>query len=302
MKKFILILFFLFSGEFIARVESIFDENLILKNNDKISRELPQFDSLNALLLLGDSYSGGYGIKNNERISTLLGRIPYYSLINLTTGGDNWVNYLKKIDQNLDKLKKNDIIIIGVTWGDVLFGKGELKKYFIKDSSPIEKGKYLINDKNQNHKYYSLTQKIYDNSKLIKFLIPNLLISLRRKGISLPIGNFHYLSKTAYSEKKEELSLALKHLQKVSNEYGTKVIIYLYPEFNFLNRQNYFNSYTSFYNTQIKSMQSILIIDGVDHFSGSEDGYYCLSVRDGHPNGLAHLKVADTLKKVIESN
>ena len=92
--------------------------------------------------------------------------------------------------------------------------------------------------------------------------------------------------------------IIIRYVEKISLDNKVNVIIYLFPDFNVLNRGEYFEQFTSFFEKSF-SNQSIQVINGVKQFSNSEDGYYCLSTRDGHPNGLAHLKISDTLKQII---
>ena len=71
------------------------------------------------------------------------------------------------------------------------------------------------------------------------------------------------------------------------------------PDFNLLSQSKYFTNFILLFENYERS--SIKVINGIEQFSEFTDGKYCLSVRNAHPNGEAHLMIADTLIKTINS-
>ena len=119
------------------------------------------------------------------------------------------------------------------------------------------------------------------------------------KGFLLPMANFIIWQKGYL--KQDQLIMIVNHLNRVGLETEIEIILYLLPEFNLLNNIEYYDQFTSFFERSFNH-QSIKVINGVRQFGGSKDDYYSLSIRDGHPNALAHLRISDTLKTIINSS
>ena len=310
-QKVYLTIVFIIIGEFVARASSSFQKEYkepILNYTSIINNHNHHY---NNIFLLGDSYTQGLGINLEQRISFLLNNMDSINILDYSKAGDGWLIYLNKIDKNLSLLRKGDFIIILVNWNDIDFTKDQFNDYFnhldVKIKKTANNSDSLIHSgekvdlKRQNSTLRKIIKDVYNNSELIFSLSVNLQNYFKRRGILLPIGEFYYLTKKGYLEKEHQLIKIVNHLNRVGLETEIEIILYLLPEFNLLNNIEYYDQFTSFFERSFNH-QTIKVINGVRQFGGSKDDYYSLSIRDGHPNALAHLRISDTLKTIINSS
>ena len=310
-QKIYLTIVFIFIGEFVARASSFFQKEYKEPVQDNVSVINNYNQYYHNILLLGDSYTQGLGINLEQRIGFLLNKMDSINLLDYSQAGDGWLIYLNKIDKNLSRLQKGDFIIILVNWNDIDYTQNQFNDFFnyleVKGERTANNSNSLIHSngkidfKNQEPTLRKIIEGVYTYSELISSISINIQNYFKRKGVLLPVGEFYYLTKNGYSEKEHELIKMINYLNQVSLEIEVEIILYLLPEFNLLNRTEYYNQFTSFFENSFNH-QSIKVINGVRQFGGSKDDYYSLSIRDGHPNALGHLRVSDTLKTIIESS
>ncbi len=310
-QKVYLTIVFIIIGEFVARASSSFQKEYKEQSLNYTSIINNYNHHYNNIFLLGDSYTQGLGINLEQRISFLLNNMDSINILDYSKAGDGWLIYLNKIDKNLSLLRKGDFIIILVNWNDIDFTKDQFNDYFnhldVKIKKTANNSDSLIHSgekvdlKRQNSTLRKIIKDVYNNSELIFSLSVNLQNYFKRRGILLPIGEFYYLTKKGYLEKEHQLIKIVNHLNRVGLETEIEIILYLLPEFNLLNNIEYYDQFTSFFERSFNH-QSIKVINGVRQFGGSKDDYYSLSIRDGHPNALAHLRISDTLKTIINSS
>ena len=248
---------FLLTGELIFRVENYLVDHEVLdvKPNQDNSDYNPLAESTK-LLLLGDSYTKGLGIKESDRIFNQL-KEQSFGVIDSSTSGDNWTDYYRKIVQfqHMDTL---DFIVIGVNWNDVDFPVGQIVNFTNPDiASPGELEH--DNTKNGTRRFIS---NIY-NSKLVSTLSSFLQYELKRAGYPLPIGHFHYFRTQAYKEHHQDFEVVYSKLSELISAYDLKVTLYLMPDFNLLNRPEYFRT---FINEFSFNQSNIYVINGLTSF------------------------------------
>ena len=297
-KKIYFVFFFLIIGEIFAIISYSFNKTFKQEVKIKDTEKSTNYD--NSIYLLGDSYVAGYGISNADKISSLLKDINYYNIYDKSKGGNNWINYLKTISENKNIFKEGDILVLMVNWNDILYNQSEFNKLFIKSYDDDLISSSPKNNKIKRSKIKSLILKTYAISKLASFISSNIQNFIRRKGILLPIGDFYYLSQIGYEQKKSDMEKVFKNLDYVALNKKIKVIIYLLPDYNLLNQPQFYKKFVEVF--EGNGFSSLNIIDGVDQFKYKKDGYYCLSIHDGHPNSKAHELIADTLNNFIKQN
>tara|TARA_Y100001970_G_scaffold81741_1_gene103543 strand:- start:331 stop:1284 length:954 start_codon:yes stop_codon:yes gene_type:complete len=301
LKKLYFIFFFILIGEIFAIISANFIKTYRQEVKIKDIEEPINYD--NSIYLFGDSYSAGYGVSNEDKISSLLKDINYYNVYDKSKGDYNWINYLDIISDNQNFFKEGDLLVLMVNWNDVLYNQNEFNQFFknsYKDSSTSKSSKDRKKKfKIKRSKLKKLILKIYSTSKLASFLSSNIQNFVRRNGILLPIGDFYYLSEIAYEQKKSDMEKIFSTLDYVALSKKVDIIIYLHPNYNLLSQPKYFKKFVAAFKDN--GFSSLNIIDGVNQFKNKKDGYYCLSIHDGHPNGNAHRVIADTLKNFISA-
>jgi hypothetical protein len=289
-----IIVFFLVSGELVFR----FDESV--RGNNEIKEEISLNDSLYAnelcqhnIYLLGDSYTAGQGIPKGMKISDLI-KFKDYCLVDLTKGGDDWIDYYNKYNKIIENSKKGDIIIIGINWNDILYSEND---FINKNSRNLQNISSKSNGDNSKINQKNWYRILYSNSKLANTLSSNIQNTLKRHGLALPIGDFHYLSKKGYIEKKHEIDEILFRIDSLNSAHDIMCILYIMPEYNLLANKKYFSNYISYYNQ--KNLKSIDILNGFDDFNNAKEKNYTLSIHDGHPNSQAHKIIAKSILKYL---
>jgi hypothetical protein len=254
------------------------------------------------IILLGDSYTKGLGVDESERIFSNI-NITGYKTYDLSISGNNWENYYNQIDSISKYFSHNDILVIGVNWNDVNFKLGRFNKESQsnnhKDSISLGQNKmYDKKDRNIETRGVKKYFKGIYKSHLLKVISPQIQNTLKRNGLALPMGDFHYFRTLAYSQKKEDLEIIRKQIEHIVNAKKIFVILYLMPDFNLLNNQKYFSEFIEYFNTW--QSDRVIIINGFKDFEEDSGDTYCISIHDGHPNGKASKKIGERINFKIE--
>ncbi len=93
-----------------------------------------------------------------------------------------------------------------------------------------------------------------------------------------------------------------KTLNKVSqickiNQY--EFILYRMPEFNLLSHPNLFYQFDKAMINYVESNENITYFNGIEDFDNEVGDKFMLSKYDGHPNELAHIRIAEKIAKII---
>ncbi|MCB0695807.1 MAG: hypothetical protein KDC07_00500 [Chitinophagaceae bacterium] len=295
------ILAFILLGEFIFQVHKHWGIEQVNDITDQQENSTKPANTPNTIYLLGDSYTKGLGIKKENRLINTINVDGYY-VADYSHSSDNWVDYIGKIRSIEKELTTGDIIVIGVNWNDVSFNKGSINKLFSLQHSDSNKAEIKKLGKNTQPKgIRNIVHFLYRNSAMINFLSSNIQNTLRRKGIPLPIGDFHYLKEIAYTEKKDEMNRAMNYLQTVNKIHNTTIILYLMPDFNLTKNIGYFKNFRQYF-LQFTSANGITVLDGPEMFIDADDGYYCISTHDGHPNDKAHILMGRQISSIITAD
>ena len=242
------------------------------------------------VLLLGDSFTKGLGIESDYRIVNQM-RSRGARVVDSSRSGDNWVDYYRNIIE-YDSIDTIDFVVIGVNWNDVGFPVGSIHDYVLNEDK-VSGGK--LEHVNVKKGINGLIPNIY-SSKLISTLSSNIQNQLERIGCPLPLGNFHYFRTTAYQEHSDDFEVIWSALGHITDTSDTEIILYLLPELNLTKRVEYFYTFIQEMN---KNKSSVHIINGIESFRNAQDGQYCISVQDGHPNAAASKKIANEIMDYI---
>ena len=282
---------FLILGELIFR----FENSLVNHEIRDFKKEIVDTEFSNKkydlnVLLLGDSFTKGLGIEANYRIASQI-RSREIRVVDSSRSGDNWVDYYRNIIQ-FESLDTIDFVVIGVNWNDVGFPVGAIHDYLLNaETSSTGELKHVNVKKGIN----GLIPNIY-SSKLISTLSGNVQNQLKRIGCPLPIGNFHYFRTKAYPEHSNDFKVIWSDFNKIIDTSDTEILLYLMPDFNLTQRVEYFNTFVQEMNNY---KSNVHIINGIEKFRNAQEGEYCISVQDGHPNAAASKKIANEIMEFI---
>ena len=166
----------------------------------------------------------------------------------------------------------------------------------ITSSKKTEKTKLppkRINKKKNNLKKY--VSQLYSFSELTRYLSSNLQKQLKFKGIVIPLGEFYQLTQKTYLESNEKWRDTKKKLDRVSQickKNQSQFILYRMPEFNLLNHSSLFTIVDNEILSYINKNDDIVYYNGIKDFENEVASKFMLSKYDGHPNELAHLRIA----------
>lgn len=273
--------------------------------NDIPTTTIMQVDtsSANTIFLLGDSYTKGMGVKEANRIVNNI-HLNNHHIADYSHSSHNWADYINVIKKEITpRLKPQDVIVIGVNWNDVNFKKGSIDFILHPEvDTTLSKGKKTTEllKKTKPTGFRGIVHFFYRNSAMVNFLSSNIQNTLRRKGIPLPIGDFHYYKEIAYHEKGSELDSIMTFLKELNNQHQVYTLLYLMPDFNLTKNIEYFEDFTRYFG-KYNEKNGIIILDGPSYFQHTKDGHYCISKHDGHPNDDAHQSIARQINKALKT-
>ena len=91
----------------------------------------------------------------------------------------------------------------------------------------------------------------------------------------------------------------LNTVSQICKTNQSKFIIYRIPEFNLLNHSNLFHSLDEKFVNYVNSNKNITYYNGINDFENENSDKFILSKYDGHPNELAHFRIAKKIAKYI---
>lgn len=285
------ILTFILVGELVFRFEKSIVNHEIY-DHDTIQIPFYEQNSELNILLLGDSFTSGLGISSADRISNQI-RARGIGVLDSSKSGNNWLDYFEQIT-HYQGYDTTDFIVIGVNWDDVGFSIGAIRELVRGESFNAD---FYFSENNKNSEFKGI-RKIY-YSRLFSTLSAYVQSQMKRNGFPLPLGDFHYRRTTAYMDHAKDFEIIWSTLEDLVDTTNTEVLLYLMPEFNLTNRAYYFDNF-------VKEMSmrppEIHVLNGIEDFSSSRDGEFCISIYDGHPNAAASKKIAKDIVEYIQHN
>lgn len=317
-KTFIYLFIFILIGELMIRFDEYFtllEENRIVKISTDIELtpeyQLLKKDSLFIsnkdlrIMVIGDSYIHGGGIEFNDNFSQQLKKKLKSEDLNFK---NIWVlDVSKSSSNNLDNNKtyfqfvnifKPKIVILGYNINDI---EGNLDK--VSDS--LKRIENFKNIKASSNRSQSLIKKIYSfiyNSRFAYYVLHNTHRKLNSYGVIIPNSKFDLLMRS-YSQNKENWRKSKILLDEIINDAkqsGIQMIIYKLPETNLLEYPQLFSRANKSIELYFNNNKNVIYLDGTEALQGENPKAYMLSKYDGHPNELAHKKMAEhVFEKII---
>ena len=309
-------LFFLI-GEFIVRIDKKYDvlnnspnkievkvEKSELRSNIEQGNFTPNSNQIR-ILVIGDSYINGGGISVKDKFSKKLSHIleSSYSrekdilILDVSRPSNSTLDNYNSF-KFYEKKFKPQFVFWAYNFNDIL--------YSIPNDSPSKKTEITeilpqrIPEKRTGLKKYVL--QVYSFSELTRYLSHNIQKQLKIRGIVMPVGEFHHLTKKAYLETNETWKNTQKLLDEVSqicNRDESNFILYKMPEFNLLNHSNLFYTIDHEMENYVDSNKHIIYFNGIKDFNNEDGNKFMLSKYDGHPNELAHMRIAKKIANYI---
>lgn len=254
------------------------------------------------IMVLGDSYIFGGGIDFNDNVSQNLKR-----LVNEHKGDFNegWVlDVSKPSANNLDhwltyfefvKLYKPDIVVLGYSTNDI-------DGYLEKDS--IEKTESFTSREMSSNKRKTFVKQVYDviyNSELVHFTFQKLHNELKANGIIIS-GSQADAELKSYWQGSENWKKSQELLEEIiinCRLNDSQLIVYNFPEINLIKFPNLFTKSDNAIKDFFSKYPSVYFINGMESFKGQDSKKFRLSKYDGHPNEIAHKKIAEEIFELI---
>jgi len=299
-------LFFLV-GELIIRIDLEYD---ILNNSPyKIEVKIEESELRNKIekgnfipnpnqtriLVIGDSYINGGGIPIEKRFSKRLSNLLKEEtlILDISRPSNSTLDNYNSFLFYQEKFKPQ-FVFWAYNFNDILYSIPPInssKKTEIVPPKRVSKKKIGLK------KYVS---QLYSFSELTRYVSSKIQKQLKFQGIVVPIGEFYQLTQKTYLETNKNWIDTKKKLNTVSQICKTnqsKFILYKMPEFNLLNHSNLFHSLDEKFVNYINSNKNITYYNGINDFENENSDKFMLSKYDGHPNELAHFRIA---KKIAE--
>ena len=309
-------LFFLI-GEFIVRLDMKYDvlnnspnkieikvEKSELRSEIEQGNFIPNSNQIR-VLILGDSYINGGGISAKNKFSKKLSQLLENSyskeilILDISRPSNSTLDNYNSFKFYENKFKPQ-FVFWAYNFNDIL--------YSIPKEIPTEIAvaaevlpKRLPKKRNGLKKF---VLQVYSFSELTRYLSKNIQKQLKFRGIVIPVGDFHHLTKQAYLETSEPWINTQKLLKEVSllcKKNQADFILYKMPEFNLLNHPNLFQSIDTAIDNFVESNKNITYFNGISDFKNEDGNKFMLSKYDGHPNELAHMRIAEKIAEYIKT-
>jgi hypothetical protein len=299
-------LFFLV-GELIIRIDLEYDilnnspykvevkiEESELRNKIEKGNFIPNPNQIR-ILVIGDSYINGGGIPIEKRFSKRLSNLLKEEtlILDISRPSNSTLDNYNSFLFYQEKFKPQ-FVFWAYNFNDILYSIPPInssKKTEIVPPKRVSKKKIGLK------KYVS---QLYSFSELTRYVSSKIQKQLKFQGIVVPIGEFYQLTQKTYLETNKNWIDTKKKLNVVSQICKTnqsKFILYKMPEFNLLNHSNLFYSLDEKFVNYINSNKNITYYNGINDFENENSDKFMLSKYDGHPNELAHFRIA---KKIAE--
>jgi hypothetical protein len=299
-------LFFLV-GELIIRIDLEYDilnnspykievkiEESELRNKIEKGNFIPNPNQIR-ILVIGDSYINGGGIPIEKRFSKRLSNLLKEEtlILDISRPSNSTLDNYNSFMFYQEKFKPQ-FVFWAYNFNDILYSIPPInssKKTEIVPPKRVSKKKIGLK------KYVS---QLYSFSELTRYVSSKIQKQLKFQGIVVPIGEFYQLTQKTYLETNKNWIDTKKKLNVVSQICKTnqsKFILYKMPEFNLLNHSNLFHSLDEKFINYINSNKNITYYNGINDFENENSDKFILSKYDGHPNELAHFRIA---KKIAE--
>jgi hypothetical protein len=301
-------LFFLI-GELIIRIDLKYD--LLNKSPNKIEVKIEESELRNKIeqgnfipnsnqiriLVIGDSYINGGGISTDNKFSKNLSYLLEKDILilDISRPSNSTLDNYNSFMFYQEKFKPQ-FVFWAYNFNDILYSIPQINPS--KKRNTVKLPPKRVTKKRIGLKKY--VSQLYSFSELIRYISSNTQKQLKFRGVVLPIGEFYQLTQKTYLETNKNWIDTKKKLDSVSQickRNQSKFILYRMPEFNLLNHPQLFSIFDKEMVDYVDSNRNITYFNGIEDFNNEDGDKFMLSKYDGHPNELAHMRIA---KKIAE--
>jgi lysophospholipase L1-like esterase len=301
-------LFFLI-GELIIRIDLKYD--LLNKSPNKIEVKIEESELRNKIeqgnfipnsnqiriLVIGDSYINGGGISTDNKFSKNLSYLLEKDILilDISRPSNSTLDNYNSFMFYQEKFKPQ-FVFWAYNFNDILYSIPQINPS--KKRNTVKLPPKRVTKKRIGLKKY--VSQLYSFSELIRYMSSNTQKQLKFRGVVLPIGEFYQLTQKTYLETNKNWIDTKKKLDSVSQickRNQSKFILYRMPEFNLLNHPQLFSIFDKEMVDYVDSNRNITYFNGIEDFNNEDGDKFMLSKYDGHPNELAHMRIA---KKIAE--
>jgi hypothetical protein len=262
--------------------------------------ELPINDNSFRVMILGDSFMYGAGVGFDEKVSQQLkgmltkqGSGQEVYVLDLSRPSNNVLDNHDAFEKYFDRFQP-DVVVMGYHMNDILkqSAKDRSNEPTTEDTPVVQK------PKPRSLSVRSAIKKVYGSSRLVYFVSRRSQNFLRTQGVEIPAGEFHYFTRRAY---KQHQPLWQESVQLVGDIHdrceagASHLIVYKFPSFHLLHHQHFFQQMDDEIARAMNDDLGVDFVNGKDDFDADNYEDYMLSKYDGHPNAVAHHRIAESL-------
>jgi len=269
------------------------------------------------VMVLGDSMIQGLGIESEKIFSQQLklmlssGMANRYSnvyVLDVSCGGNNTLRNKLTYFAYVDQFKPHIVILCynyDDIYGDQNVRQNNEKTVSEKFETPGTGKRQSLMQTVSGKKNLIINRvlTLLYNSQIIEFILRNVNMELKIRGIILPGSEFYHEVYIAYSpefygweKSKNNLKVIIQNCKK----RGIELIVYTMPELNMLSNYQVFNKIEKEVSSFFQS-SAVIYVNGVTPFIGFNSEDYAISRYDAHPNYKAHNIMAKHLYEIIST-
>ena len=304
-----LIIFFV-AGELLVRFDSstMFFRGERFVDVDQVSNaseELAQLDagtyipdpSQYRVMVLGDSFLHGPGIQKDQRFTKMLNRmlleqgVPGYedvSVLDLTLPGSNTQNNTTTFNRYAKPFQPHAVI-----WAYFLNDVYRNQKFSDQPTDaqpPPESSRDKFNSRVRG-----VMNTMYRNSRLIRYVLPNINKELKSRGIVIPGSQFYHERSKSHDPDHASWLRSQEIMNQVwrqCSEDDIQVLVINCPHLDLLKHYSLFDEVDQHIEDYFLT-QPVSFLRGVDCFRDIKNESFSLSRYDSHPNEKAHRMLAE---------
>ncbi len=281
----------------------------------------------NRIMIIGNSFIKGISIQENNRFSNvLLDTLKQLKstnkpiILDLSSAGNTALDNYLFFKKYFNKFNPTTVLWFH-SLSDIKFDKKKLnaiersvKEYnLLSDEVKVDKNlnfkniEDLISSKKEKPQKERLNNLFYyllinlEKSKLIYYLKSNLLNKVLTLGLTIPFGDFFYLTKHAYVNSNKDFIFYKNLLYEIGDQINREkgnFIFYNLPEFNLLENPKLFEDSNNILKETLLN-ENIKYIDGLSRFKSYKSSKLTDVRTDSHPNEIAHKILVNQICKVL---
>lgn len=286
--------------EFIPNTKCIFKGTEVKINSQGLrdyDYDLGKKSSIARIIVLGDSYTFGWGVELNESYSKILEfnlnkNNKRYEVINFGMPSHNTMQEARLLEIKAINYKPN-LIIIGYTSGDP-------ECYWDFCNETLIKATYKAYEKRLSLPInYELKQSLLTKLYFLRFISDKFDVILHKLHIRKLEDNLIVHLHNPESQTWKATQESFKKISEIAKENKSEVLLVIFPEIGFLS-DNYILLPVNKQIEEEAKKQGFYVLDLIYYYKEYLPEEIKVSTDDGHPNAKAHKIAADAIYDFIK--